>query len=94
MPAGVSKGSGLETLLTRAGLTPSSLMCMGDNWNDLPMLELARWPVLMGNAPEALLRLAYERGWSVMPPHDRDAVAQAIHQRLDAATVALLEPHA
>ncbi len=94
MPAGVSKGSGLETLLARAGLTPSSLMCLGDNWNDLPMLELARWPVLMGNAPEALLRLAYERGWSVMPRHDRDAVAQAIHQRFDAATAALTEPHA
>lgn len=95
MPVGVSKGSGIQTLLARAGLTPTGLMCLGDNWNDLPMLELAHWPVLMGNAPETLLRLAEERGWAVMPRHDADAVADAIHQRLDrAAAEALTGPRA
>lgn len=94
MPAGVSKGSGLQTLLARANLSPANLMCLGDNWNDLPMLDLARWPVLMGNAPEALLQLAQERGWSVMPRHDSDAVAQAIHETLDGVTAELAGPHA
>lgn len=92
MPAGVSKGSGLQTLLARANLPPANLMCLGDNWNDLPMLDLARWPMLMGNAPEALLQLAYQRGWSVMPRHDSDAVAQAIHRVFDGATATLAGP--
>ena len=78
LPHGCSKGSGLRQLLQRAGLTQDSLMCLGDNWNDLPMLELARWPVLMGNAPSALLTLARERGWPVTDNHDTDAVAQAV----------------
>ncbi len=94
MPVGVSKGSGMQRLLARANLSATDLMCLGDNWNDLPMLDLARWPVLMGNAPEALLGLARERGWPVMPRHDEDAVALAIHQRLDTATMALAEPRA
>ena len=53
-------------------------MCLGDNWNDLPMLELARWPVLMGNAPLRLPELARERGWPVMQTHDQNAVADSI----------------
>jgi hydroxymethylpyrimidine pyrophosphatase-like HAD family hydrolase len=78
LPHGCSKGSGLRQLLQRAGLTKDSLMSLGDNWNDLPMLELARWPVLMGNAPTALQNLARERGWPVGETHDKDAVAQAV----------------
>ena len=78
LPYGCSKGSGLRQLLQRAGLTEDALMSLGDNWNDLPMLELARWPVLMGNAPKALQTLAHERGWPVSGTHDTDAVAQAV----------------
>lgn len=85
MPAGSSKGSGLRTLLNMQGLSADRLMCLGDNWNDLPMLELARWPVLMGNAPQALRDLAAERGWPVTGPHDTDAVAGAVNGALDAA---------
>ena len=78
LPHGCSKGSGLRQLLQRAGLTEDALMSLGDNWNDLPMLELARWPVLMGNAPTALQTLARERGWPVSGNHDTDAVAEAV----------------
>ena len=78
LPHGCSKGSGLRQLLQREGLTERALMSLGDNWNDLPMLELARWPVLMGNAPAALQTLAHERGWTVSGDHDTDAVAHAV----------------
>ena len=78
LPYGCSKGSGLRQLLQLAGLTADALMSLGDNWNDVPMLELARWPVLMGNAPTALKTLARERGWPVSDDHDTDAVAQAL----------------
>ena len=78
LPHGCSKGSGLRRLLAMAGLTPAALMALGDNWNDLPMLELARWPVLMGNAPPALQTLALQSGWTIGHRHESDAVAQAL----------------
>jgi hydroxymethylpyrimidine pyrophosphatase-like HAD family hydrolase len=78
LPHGCSKGSGLRQLLQMAELTSDALMSLGDNWNDVPMLELARWPVLMGNAPPALLAKASESGWQVGDSHDTDAVAEAI----------------
>ncbi len=84
LPSGCSKGNGLTQLLQSHGLDASDLMSIGDNWNDLPMLDLARWPVLMGNAPVALQTLARERGWPVMNTHDQNAVADALdhHFRL------------
>jgi Cof subfamily protein (haloacid dehalogenase superfamily) len=78
LPAGSSKGTGLERLLEQDGLTPADLMCIGDNWNDLPMLELARWPCLMGNAPVALRSLAVEHGWYRTANHDENGVAEAL----------------
>ncbi len=78
LPAGCSKGHGLVELLRMHVLEASDLMSIGDNWNDLPMLELARWPVLMGNAPLALQVLARERGWPIMQTHDQNAVADAL----------------
>ncbi len=79
LPRGCSKGSGLLHLLEKEGLSQQELMSLGDNWNDLPMLELAHWPVLMGNAPDALQALARERGWPVTVPHHQDAVAAALN---------------
>ncbi len=81
LPHGCSKGTGLQLLLKAEGLAAGNLMSIGDNWNDLPMLELSRWPVLMGNAPEALRAIARQRGWTVADTHDRDAVAVAINAR-------------
>lgn len=79
MPVGCSKGSGLQRLLADSGLTARDLMCLGDNWNDLPTLQLAEWPVLMGNAPESLRAEARLRGWTIGAMHDDDAVADALN---------------
>ena len=47
---------------------------MGDNLNDLQMLEFAGTPVLMGNAlPELKMR-----GWAVTGHNDEAGVAEAI----------------
>lgn len=78
LPQGCSKGAGLAHLLTEEGLTSNDLMAIGDNWNDLTMLELARWPMLMGNAPDELRELARNRGWTVTKHHHEDGVAEAI----------------
>jgi Cof subfamily protein (haloacid dehalogenase superfamily) len=78
LPSGCSKGTGLERLLALDGLAADDLMAIGDNWNDLPMLELARWPCVMGNAPPALQAIAAERGWPITVTHDENGVAEAI----------------
>ena len=49
---------------------------MGDNLNDLQMLEFAGTPVLMGNALPELKT----RGWAVSGRNDEAGVAQAIHR--------------
>jgi Cof subfamily protein (haloacid dehalogenase superfamily) len=78
LPRGCSKGSGLIRLLELQGMSSQDLMAIGDNWNDLPMLELARWPVLMGNAPDTLRTLAEQQGWPVTVHHDKDGVSEAL----------------
>ncbi|MES2392136.1 MAG: HAD hydrolase family protein [Acidobacteriota bacterium] len=82
LPAGISKASGLNHLLALRGLTTADLMAIGDNWNDLPMLELAAHSVLMSNAPAELKSLAHSRGWTIAPTNDEDGVAHAIESAL------------
>ena len=78
LPAGASKGAALKRLAKSRGAGMGELMAIGDNWNDLPMLEVAGWPVLMGNAPQELRAMARARGWSVVGTNDADGVAEAI----------------
>jgi Cof subfamily protein (haloacid dehalogenase superfamily) len=78
LPKGCSKGAGLAHLLREEGLVARDLMAIGDNWNDLTMLEHAHWPMLMGNAPDDLRLLAKERNWTVTRHHHEDGVAEAI----------------
>jgi len=72
--AGVSKGSALRELAQQHGIAQHEVMAIGDNLNDLPMLEFAGRPVLMGNALPELKA----RGWSVTGTNDEAGVAAAI----------------
>lgn len=78
LPAGCSKGSALLRLAASRGLKAEEILAIGDNWNDVSMLEVAGQKVLMGNAPEDLKQTALERGWPVGRRHDEDGVAHAI----------------
>ena len=78
LPAGCSKGAALLRLAERWGFRAAEMMAIGDNWNDVSMLEVAGWPVLMGNAPEDLLAMAEGRGWAVTGRNHEDGVAEAI----------------
>ena len=78
LPAGCSKASALAELARMRGCTLADVMAIGDNWNDLPMLEAAGQAVLMGNAPLELLERATELGWTVAPTNLEDGVAIAI----------------
>ena len=82
LPAGCSKGVALERLARQRGFGPEEIMAVGDNWNDLSMLEMAGRPVLMGNAPEELLAMAALREWEITASNEDDGVAEAIERVL------------
>jgi hypothetical protein len=75
MPPGVSKGRGLENLAAKLNVDRRETMAIGDNWNDVDMLEWAGQGVLMGNAAPELLAMAKVRGWEQALPNDEDGVA-------------------
>jgi HAD superfamily hydrolase (TIGR01484 family) len=87
LPAGCSKGSALLRLAERQGVKAEEILSIGDNWNDVSMLEVAGQAVLMGNAPEDLKAMAAERGWVMGRRHDEDGVAEAIEAVLNGLPV-------
>jgi len=78
MPAGVSKGAALQRLADRLGIDRKAVMAIGDNWNDVDMLEFAGQPVVMGNAAPALRTMAKTLGWRQAPRNDQDGVAHTL----------------
>jgi hypothetical protein len=82
LPANCSKGAAILTLAAARGIDPSHIMAIGDNWNDVSMLEAATHPILMANAPEDLKALALTRNWPIGPSNRADGVAQAIESAL------------
>jgi len=55
LPADASKGHGVAKLAEVNYLLPENIMTIGDNFNDLEMLEYAGTAVVMGNADPKLL---------------------------------------
>jgi Cof subfamily protein (haloacid dehalogenase superfamily) len=82
LPPGVSKGSALERLAARLGVDRKETMAIGDNWNDVDMLEWAGQGVMMGNAAQELRTMAKMRGWKQAPPNDQDGVAVVLEAAL------------
>jgi hydroxymethylpyrimidine pyrophosphatase-like HAD family hydrolase len=70
------KGGALHALCTQLGITPGATLVIGDAPSDLPMLEIAGIPVVMGQAEAGMKR----RGWVVAPPVDKDGAAWAIEK--------------
>jgi len=75
LPPGVSKGWALARLAARLGVDRKETMAIGDNWNDVDMLEWAGQAVMMSNAAHDLRTLAKTRGWKQTAPNDEDGVA-------------------
>jgi hydroxymethylpyrimidine pyrophosphatase-like HAD family hydrolase len=83
MPPGVTKGWALQRLAGRLGIDRKETMAIGDNWNDVDMLEWAAQGVVMGNASGELRAMAKTRGWQQAPPNDEDGVAVVLEAELD-----------
>jgi hypothetical protein len=71
-----TKGHALAWRAERMGLAREEVMAVGDNFNDLEMLEYAGTSVVMGNSVEELKG----RGWHVTGHQNEAGVAQAIEQ--------------
>jgi Cof subfamily protein (haloacid dehalogenase superfamily) len=82
LPRGVSKGWALEHLAAHLGVSRNETMAIGDNWNDVDMLEWAAQGVIMGNAAAELRTMAKSRGWMQAPPNDEDGVAVVLEDAL------------
>jgi Cof subfamily protein (haloacid dehalogenase superfamily) len=74
--AGCSKGSTLACWAESRGFARHEVMAVGDNFNDLEMLEFAGTGVVMGNAADAVKA----RGFHVTASHDESGLAVAIHR--------------
>jgi hypothetical protein len=61
-------------------------MAIGDNWNDVDMLEWAGQAVMMANAAHDLRTLAKTRGWKQTPPNDEDGVAVTLEMAIGRCT--------
>src|SRR6201987_6106027 len=69
-----SKGHALQRWAAHRGYRREEVMAVGDNHNDVEMLEFAGHPVIMGNACEELRA----RGWTVTRGNDACGVAAAL----------------
>jgi len=71
-----TKGRALAWRAGQLGLGRDEVMAVGDNFNDLEMLEYAGTPVVMANAVDGMKR----PGWHVTGHQDESGLAQAIHR--------------
>lgn len=78
LPRGISKGAALERLAGRLGIGRLETLAIGDNWNDVDMLDWAGQSFIMGNAARELRSVAKMRGWKQVPSNDRNGVAVAL----------------
>lgn len=69
-----NKGDGIAALAGALGVDLADTVAIGDQANDLPMLERAGLAIAMGNAPEAVKRAAHK----TTRANDQDGVAHAI----------------
>jgi Cof subfamily protein (haloacid dehalogenase superfamily) len=72
----VSKWQALQVLMAQWGIQAEDVMAIGDQGNDIPMLQGAGLGIAMGNAPDSVQALANAVTGSI----DEDGAAQAIER--------------
>jgi Cof subfamily protein (haloacid dehalogenase superfamily) len=69
-----TKGRALAWRAAQLGLSREEVMAVGDNFNDLEMLEFAGLPVVMANSVDGLK----QRGWAITGDNESAGLAEAI----------------
>jgi Cof subfamily protein (haloacid dehalogenase superfamily) len=78
---GCSKGHALRRWAEKHGIPREQIMAIGDNFNDLEMLEFAGLAFVMGNASQELK----QSGWRVTASNAESGVARALEDVLGLA---------
>lgn len=76
MGRGCSKASGVAALAHHLDIPLEQVMAIGDNLNDVEMLQAVGWGVAMGQAPDAVKAIAH----AVTASNAEDGVALAIER--------------
>lgn len=76
MPKGITKAYGISLLGRDLGIEKEEMMTIGDEENDLPMIQYAAYGVAMGNAVE----MVKEAAGIITDDNDNDGVAKAIEK--------------
>jgi hydroxymethylpyrimidine pyrophosphatase-like HAD family hydrolase len=87
LPPGCSKGVALRRLARSRGIEAAEIMAVGDNFNDLEMLEFAGQPVVMANSAPELVEIARQRSWRVASSNDQDGVARILESVVESLGV-------
>ena len=73
-----SKGAALSRWARHRGIAANQVMAIGDNYNDLEMLQFAGRAFVMANASAEMK----QNGWTCVPSNDENGVAVAIAQAI------------
>ena len=76
MPLNVDKAAALDFLLKTMGLTSENLICCGDSYNDISMIEYAGLGVAMANAQPVVKKSAD----FITASNDEDGVLRVIEK--------------
>ena len=77
LPPNTSKATAIDKIATKHDISSKNVMAVGDNFNDVEMLEYAGLPIIMGNAAEGLLHR--EEFYKTLS-NDENGVAEAINK--------------
>lgn len=78
-PWGVTKWSGIQQVAAEWGIASEEICAVGDDVNDIPMIEAAGIGIAMGNAQPEVKAAA---DW-IAPTHDEDGLATVVEWLLD-----------
>ena len=78
-PAGVSKGSAVRNLCQYLGIPLEHAVAVGDEWNDISMIQAAGIGAAVKNAVDAVKEAA---DYVTQRDHNLDAVAEVIDRFL------------
>jgi len=85
LPVGCGKGVALAHVAESFGIPPAQVAAIGDNFNDLDMLEFAGHPSIMANGAPELVSTAAARGWQVAASNDDEGAAKVLENIVAAA---------
>ena len=74
MPLGINKAYGISKLIQRLGFNRGQVVCCGDGFNDISMIEYAGLGVAMSNAKEEVKK----RADYIAPSCDEDGLIDVI----------------